>query len=102
MYQTGTERKSSMSNERILITGASGHLGQAVLQALLKRGQTNLIGTTRSPEKLADFAKQGVEIRTADFAQPEELVDAFKGATRLLVISGSEVGIRVQQHRNAI
>lgn len=91
-----------MSKERILVTGASGHLGQAVLQTLLKHGQTNLIGTTRSPEKLADFAKQGVEIRSADFAHPEGLADAFKGATRLLVISGSEVGIRVQQHKNAI
>jgi NAD(P)H dehydrogenase (quinone) len=89
-------------NERILITGASGQLGQAVLQTLLKQGQTNLIGTTRSPEKLADFAKKGVEIRTADFAQPEGLADAFKGAARLLVISGTEVGIRVQQHKNAI
>lgn len=66
-------------NERILTTGASGQLGQAVLASLLKRGQTNLIATTRTPEKLADFVKKGVEVRTADFARPEGLADAFRG-----------------------
>jgi NAD(P)H dehydrogenase (quinone) len=101
--QQRADRSNTMNqHERILITGASGQLGQAVLQTLLQQGQTNLIGTTRSPEKLADFAKKGVEVRTADFAQPEGLVDAFQGATRLLLISGPEVGIRVQQHKNAI
>src|SRR5207302_4793621 len=67
-----------------------------------KQGQTNLNGTTRSPEKPADFTKKGVEMRTADFAQPEGLADAFKGATRLLVMSTTEVGRRAQQQKHAI
>lgn len=89
-------------NETILVTGASGQLGRAVLRSLLKQGQTRLIGTTRSPEKLADFAQKGVEIRAADFDQPDGLAEAFKGASRLLLISGTEAGARVQQHKNAI
>lgn len=89
-------------NETILVTSASGQLGQLVLKSLLQQGQFNLIGTTRSPEKLDDFAKKGVDIRTADHDQSNGLAEAFKGATRLLLISGTEVGMRVQQHKNAI
>lgn len=88
--------------ERILVTGASGHLGMQVLEALLNAGQKNLIGTTRNPEKLTGLMQKGVEIRSADFDDPASLVKAFHGATRLLLISTAEVGSRVSQHRNAI
>lgn len=42
--------------ERILVTGASGQLGQMVLERQIKSGQRGLIATTRSPEKLERFA----------------------------------------------
>jgi NAD(P)-dependent dehydrogenase (short-subunit alcohol dehydrogenase family) len=88
------------TNERLLVTGASGQLGQLVVEALLQAGQTHLIATTRQPEKLADFASRGVEVRTADFNQPETLVSAFAGATRLLLISTGDVGY--PHHASAI
>lgn len=90
------------TNERLLVTGASGQLGQMVVEALLQAGLTNLIATTRQPEKLAHFATRGVEVRTADFNQPETLVSAFTGATRLLLISTGDVGSRIPQHQAAI
>src|SRR3989344_104739 len=90
------------SNERILVTGASGHLGQLVLENLLKSGQKDLIGTTRSPDKLAHLTQKGVEIRAADFNNISSLVEAFRGATRLLLISTADIGQRIEQHKNAI
>lgn len=90
------------THERLLVTGASGQLGQMVVETLLQSGQTNLIATTRQPEKLAHFASRGVEVRAADFNQPEGLVSAFAGATRLLLISTIDVGVRIPQHKAAI
>lgn len=90
-------------NERILVTGASGSLGQLTLAALLKAGLNNLIATTRDPAKLRELVTKGVEVRSADFKIPSGLAEAFKGATRLLLISTTEVGAsRVEAHKNAV
>lgn len=91
-----------MSNPTVLVTGASGTLGQLVLQTLIGEGKTNIVGATRNPEKLKAFADQGVEVRAADFNAPEGLAAAFKGVDRLLLISTDALGTRVAQHRAAI
>ncbi len=89
-------------NERILVTGASGNLGLLTLNALLEAGQTNIIATTRDPAKLSELSNKGVEVRAADFKDPSGLADAFRGATRLLLISTTDVGSRVEHQRNAV
>jgi NAD(P)H dehydrogenase (quinone) len=90
------------ASERILVTGASGNLGQLTLAALLKAGQKHLIATTRDPVKLHELATQGVDVRSADFKIPSGLADAFKGATRVLLISTPDTGERVEHHENAV
>ena len=72
-------------NETYLVASASGQLGRQVLEALLKRGAEKIIATTRTPESLADYARRGVEVRHADYNQPEGLAHAFRDATRLLI-----------------
>ena len=74
----------------LAITGASGQLGRLVAAEL---SDEDLILLTRDPSKL-DGA------RALDFhsATPE----AFAGVTRLLLISGSEVGSRVDGHKQAV
>jgi NAD(P)H dehydrogenase (quinone) len=89
-------------NEKLLVTGASGNLGRLTLTALLKAGHRNLIATTRSPEKLREFARQGVDVRGADFKNPSTLKEAFKDATRILLISTTDVGQRVEDQKSAI
>ena len=93
-------------SQTLLVTGASGQLGRRIVELLLEaKGDDHIIATTRSPEKLADLADQGVEIRQADFEQPEALVEAFTGADRLLVISTDAVDgtdRRMKQHINAV
>ena len=88
----------------IVITGATGQLGRLVIESLLERGipASDLRALGRNADRLASFAAQGIDTRVIDFEQPETLDAAFSGADALLLVSGSEVGQRLQQHRNAI
>lgn len=88
----------------IVVTGATGQLGQHVIEALLERGvpATGIVAAGRSVEKLADFAARGVNVKAMDYADAASVAAALKGATRVLLISGSEVGQRVDQHRTVI
>lgn len=87
----------------IVVTGASGQLGRLVIEALLKKLPANeIVAAVRHPEKVADLAARGVQVRLADYDQPASLATAFKGADKLLLISASEVGRRLPQHRAVI
>ena len=73
---------------RIVVTGASGHLGRRVTEELLERvAPSDLILVTRTPAALADHAVRGVEVRAGDFTDPSSLPAAFAGGERLLLIS---------------
>ncbi|HEX7759320.1 MAG TPA: SDR family oxidoreductase [Caulobacteraceae bacterium] len=88
---------------KIAITGASGQLGRAAVEGLAERvGMANLILISRDPSRLAEFAERGASCRRGDFDDPASLTDAFAGADRMLLISGTRVGKRVAQHRAAI
>lgn len=94
-------------NDTIFVTGASGQLGRLVIKHLLARGVTHdrIIAGTRSPEKLAELAAAGIEVRHADFEDPQGLTKAFKGAGTALIISTDaldDAGTRLEQHRNAV
>jgi NAD(P)H dehydrogenase (quinone) len=87
----------------IAITGASGQLGRLVITELLKSvPAATLVAAVRNPDKVADLALLGVQVRHADYEKPETLEKAFTGVTRLLLISSSEVGRRAPQHANVI
>lgn len=88
---------------RLAITGASGQLGRRVTELVLEGcGPGRLILITRSPEKLADVAARGVDVRCGDFAEPASLPAAFAGAERMLLISATDLEHRSAQHRAAI
>lgn len=84
----------------IAITGSTGQLGRLVIEGLKENGTSEeIIALARSPEKAADL---GVDARKADYDQPETLASALSGVDTLLLISGSEVGKRVPQHKAII
>jgi NAD(P)H dehydrogenase (quinone) len=87
----------------IAITGASGHLGQATAReaADLAGGADGFVLATRNPGAV-EAQLPGASARFADFDQPESLVPAFTGVSRLLLISTSTVDNRAAQHRAAI
>jgi len=87
----------------IAITGASGQLGRLVADQLLTTvDPAEVVLLTRDPAKLADYAERGADVRAADFSKPDELVDAFAGVERVLLISTDAVGARVEGHLAAI
>lgn len=88
----------------IAVTGATGHLGRLVVEALLDKGAAaaDIVAVVRTPAKAADLAGKGVEIRQADYSDRAALETAFAGVDKLLLVSGSEVGQRIAQHANVI
>jgi len=87
----------------IIVTGATGNFGRQVTDILLKEiDPGDLIVLTRRPERLADLAAKGVQVRRGDFDDPDSLPAAFEGGERMLLISTARVGSRVGQHGNAI
>lgn len=85
------------------VTGATGQLGRLVIAALLQQvPPSEIIAAVRNPAKAADLSAQGIVVREADYDRPETLASAFAGATKVLLISSSEIGRRGPQHRAAI
>ncbi|MBX9456189.1 MAG: SDR family oxidoreductase [Rhizobium sp.] len=92
---------------KLLVTGASGKLGQLVLDALLARGvnAADIVATTRDPARLATYAAQGIEVRKADFDDAEATRKAFEGSDRVALISTDALddkGTRQKQHLAAV
>ncbi len=85
----GTPRARSADSDTLIISGASGHLGGLTVEALLARGvpASRLILVSRTPDKLAAYAKRGASVRFGDFTKPESLPAAYAGGTRMLLIS---------------
>ncbi|MFZ4895569.1 SDR family oxidoreductase [Plantibacter sp. Mn2098] len=96
--------ESTTATGRLVVTGASGQLGRGVVDALLARGVDagRILATGRRTEALADLAAKGVATAHVDFADPSTIDAALKTGDTLLLVSGSEVGNRVPQHRNVI
>ena len=87
----------------IVITGANGNLGQLVVKNLLQVIPANqIVAAVRNPEKSDNLRALGVKVREADYDRPETLVEAFKGAEKLLLISAVVPGERLRQHQAVI
>jgi NAD(P)H dehydrogenase (quinone) len=87
----------------IVVTGATGHLGRLVVEALLEKVPADqVVAVVRNADKAADLAARGVTLRIADYSRPETLQGAFAAGDKVLLISGSEVGQRVPQHQAVI
>jgi NAD(P)H dehydrogenase (quinone) len=95
----------SLADTQLLVTGASGNLGKAVVAELRRLGAKTVIAATRTPGKHQELAALGVEEREADFDRPETLQAAFRGVERLLLVSTDSLHapeVRIKQHRAAI
>jgi NAD(P)H dehydrogenase (quinone) len=95
----------SFADRRLLVTGASGNLGRAVVAELRRLGAKKVIAATRTPGKNPELAALGVEEREADFDRPETLQTAFRGVERLVLVSTDSLHaphVRVKQHRAAV
>ncbi|MGG7446066.1 SDR family oxidoreductase [Kosakonia oryzendophytica] len=87
----------------IALTGATGQLGQFVVEELLKTvAAKQIVAIVRNPAKAEYLSQQGILVRQADYGDQAALTQALAGVDKLLLISSSEVGQRAVQHRNVI
>jgi NAD(P)H dehydrogenase (quinone) len=78
---------AKFSNSTIGVTGASGNLGRHVVKLLREAGAKHVVALTRDPTKFPLDIGDDLEVRQADFDQPEALATALAGVERLLIIS---------------
>ncbi|MBL8483792.1 MAG: NAD(P)H-binding protein [Rhodocyclaceae bacterium] len=88
----------------IVVSGANGQLGRAIVEHLAAAGGTSGLGVSvRDTAKAEALAKQGIRVRHGDFDAPASLAESFAGAHTLVLVStdgGREQ--RIGQHANAI
>jgi NAD(P)H dehydrogenase (quinone) len=88
---------------KYLVTGASGQLGQKVVDHLATLvPASDIVVLVRSDAAREAFEAKGIAARQGDYENPEALGAAFDGIDRLLLISSSEIGKRAAQHRNVV
>ncbi|MET4639247.1 NAD(P)H-binding protein [Mycetocola sp. 2940] len=89
----------------IIVTGVGGYVaGKTAERLLADVGPDELIVTSRNEERLAQWRDRGVDARKADYEDDvQALTEAFRGGTRLFMVSAMEAGPnRQRQHRNAV
>ena len=88
----------------IVITGANGQLGAAIIENMLRTVPAHqLVASVRDPSQAAALAERGVQVRAGDFAQPDLLRTAFAGAEQVLLVSANKLGEEARKlHQAAI
>ncbi|MFI9007772.1 NmrA family NAD(P)-binding protein [Actinosynnema sp. NPDC053489] len=88
-----------MSAPSVLVFGATGRTGGAVVRRLLgqhQAGELRLIAAVRRPEAAAPFAEQGIEVRHLDLDRAERhgvgpVVAALRDVRRVFLVTGNDV-----------
>ena len=87
----------------LIVTGANGQLGRAIVERLLERVPAAQIGVSvRDPEQARGLEERGIRVRRGDFADAASLAHAFEGASQVLIVSGTTGETAVRQHHTAI
>lgn len=87
---------------KILITGATGHLGTATIEHLLNHTPAdNIVALARDSNKAQPLIEKGIEVRIGNFDDTDSLENAAQGIEKVLLISGLDAH-RLQQHKNVV
>lgn len=89
----------------ILVTGATGFVGNATIQSLLEKGvpAKQITALVRDKNKAANLSGQGIHLRTGDYNDYSSLVEALEGVDKLFLVSSNDVaGDPLAQHKNVI
>jgi NAD(P)H dehydrogenase (quinone) len=89
---------------KVIITGVDGNFGSYAANSILKKiDRNNLIFTSPNKDAIENYKKQRIDARFADYTNPAQLTDAFRGGETILLISVPQVGEkRRNMHKNAI
>ena len=87
----------------ILITGATGQLGGAVIGQLLQQtAASQLAALVRDSGKAAHLVEKGVTIRVGTYDDTDSLDKAMQGVEKVLLIAGGEADNALQQHQHVV
>jgi NAD(P)H dehydrogenase (quinone) len=87
----------------ILVTGATGQLGTAVVQNLLKKiSATQIAAFVQDETKASALKEKGVGIRIGSYDDTASLSKAMQGVEKVLLIAGTDEEKRLWQHQNVI
>lgn len=80
--------QATRANERVLVTGATGGVGQLTVAKLLEKGFFVRV-LTRSAEKVQNMFDNQVEIALGDIRQPTTLPPAMQNITHIICCTGT-------------
>ncbi len=87
---------------KLLITGATGHLGAATIKQLLqKTSADNIVAFARDENKAKDLIEKGIEVRYGNFDDTVSLEKAVQGIDKVLLVSTVDHN-RFQQQKNVV
>ncbi len=89
----------------ILVTGATGHLGTAVVTNLLKKTSADRIAAfVRDENKASALKEKGVDIRVGNYDDIASLDRAMQGIEKVLLIAGTDEDedSRLRQHQHVV
>ena len=89
----------------ILVMAATGEVGRATIQALIRQGTapSQIVAAARSPNKAHGLFAPGVEIRQADYNDRASMESSFRGIeTVVLIPTKTMPAPRCVEHANAL
>jgi len=89
--------------KKILVTGATGHLGSRAMDLLLKRVDPRSLSVlVRDPARAQYLETRGVKVFKGDYSDYGSLVHAFRGIEMLYFISSNTLTERRLHHENVV
>ena len=88
-----------MTKQNILVLGATGKVGGAVVDQLVDNKDVNVVAATRSPEKAQVLKDKGVDSVILDLDKPETIAPALKDIDRAVLLTGYTVDMLRQSKR---
>ena len=87
----------------ILVTGATGQLGTAVVKNLLEKTSANQVAAfVRNESKASAWRDKGVDIRVGNYDDTDSLDKAMQGIEKVLLIAGTDEEKGLRQHQNVV
>lgn len=89
-----------MTNKpNILVLGATGKVGGAVVNQLVDNKDVKVVAATRSPEKVQSFKEKGINSVILDLDDPKTIASALQNIDRALLLTAYTVDMLRQSKR---